>query len=96
MYTWNGLGIVVIEPSGEKKEKFIRDFKACKNHCAPTPILESKPDWRPVGGVMTDMSKIILSCYHSLTYCGERWDDTMRRAVVTAKYKESRKWSKLS
>lgn len=44
---------------------------------------------------MTDINKGIIQHYlflksHSL------WDDTMRRAVVTAKYKESLKWSKSS
>lgn len=44
---------------------------------------------------MTDINKDILHHYmvlkpHSL------WDDTMRRTVISAKYKESLKWQKSS
>lgn len=44
---------------------------------------------------MTDLNKDILQHYMILKP-RRLWNDTMRRAVVTAKYKESLKWSKLS
>lgn len=47
------------------------------------------------GTVMTDLSKHIASTYLILSGFG-LWDDTMRRAVISAKYKESQKWAKSS
>lgn len=44
---------------------------------------------------MTNISKSIAIHYMFLVALG-LWNDTMRRAVVRAKYKESLKWAKSS
>lgn len=44
---------------------------------------------------MTDINKRILRGYLYLID-KNLWDDTMRSAVISAKYKESLKWSKSS
>lgn len=44
---------------------------------------------------MTELTKHIAFHYLVLSSFG-LWDDTMRRAVISAKYKESLKWSKSS
>lgn len=45
---------------------------------------------------MSSLTKHIALNYSWLVSIGEKWDDTMKRAVVTAKYKESLKWAKSS
>jgi hypothetical protein len=44
---------------------------------------------------MTSITKDIIQHYLFLKPY-RFWDDTMRRAVISAKYKESQKWAKSS
>ncbi len=44
---------------------------------------------------MTELNKHVSLSYLILSSFG-LWDNTMRRSVISAKYKESLKWSKSS